>query len=283
MKQFDEIDDDEIREICSKPNTPEAKHPVIGFLIAFIVLALLVLGCFLAISKHTETHKQTELIQADNNYYETISNESPTTIKSEVFTYDTVCNNITLKFIIPVNLRPLLFVGKIDSEDPQIIVATRAADIREDNGEIVGACVVDGNILSYGIAKSGYCAIINDSISLGNAKNTSLFDESVECNGHFFRQYALVDNGKTVWNRSKFKSNRIALCQTDKGMALVITNDAVTFNYFAETLLKVGCQNAIALNGGKAYGWYVNDNGDRIFHGKQYNSDFTTYIVWVKK
>ena len=75
------------------------------------------------------------------------------------------------------------------------MLVAQAADVRRDNRQIVGAYVINGEMLSRGKAKSGFCAIIGDEVMIGVAQTTPLLERATEENGFFFRQYPLVYEG----------------------------------------------------------------------------------------
>ncbi len=281
-KQLNDIKDDEIREIYSE-GTSKSKFPFVGIALAIAAIAILIVGGYLFFHKDTEDKLQEDAIIEESTIIENNASTPKECGKGEIIAYDTVCNNIPLQVIVPINLQPRLIIGDISPENDSIKLATRAADIREDNGEVVSACVIDGEVISLGIAKKGFCAIINNTIMIGCDEATSLFDESIECKGYFFRQYALIDNGEPISNRSKFKSNRIALCQIDNQTAIIKTSESVSLNTFADALVAFGCKNAISLNGGNAYGWYTDKNGTHNIYGNKFNSDHVTYIAWFEK
>lgn len=107
---------------------------------------------------------------------------------------DTVINDIEMRLYIPHKVSLSLHLGAIDRNDPGIIFTAQAADIRADNGGIVGAFVLKGEPKAWGLSKKGYCAIINDTVTVGVADNSPLFEEATEKGGYFFRQFPLVDN-----------------------------------------------------------------------------------------
>lgn len=178
-----------------------------------------------------------------------------------------------------------LHVGRLDKRDTSIIFAAQAADIRRDNRKIVGAFVLKGEPLAWGLSKKGYCAIINDKITIGIADNSPLFEQATETDGYFFRQYPLVDNGKLVENEPKNKSVRRALCDRNGEVMMVESLSNESFHDFAQALVDLGITNAIYLVGSSAYGWAVNDNGDRIEFGIE-NLRLpknASYIVWRRR
>lgn len=182
---------------------------------------------------------------------------------------DTTINDIPMTLYIPHQMRYSLFVGAIDRNDPTILFAAQAADVRADNGGIVGAFVLEGEPLAWGGSKTGYCAIIPDTVtgiqtvSVGAAENSPLFEEATEKKGYFFRQFALVDNGQLVENEIKGKSVRRAIC--DRGgeifIAGTLTNES--FHDFSQALIDLGVDNAIYLVGSNSYGWATDAEGQR--------------------
>ena len=124
---------------------------------------------------------------------------------------DTLVDDIHLQIYTPYNATPELHVGQLSSKDTDIVLATMAADYRRDNGKIVGAFVLAGEPLSWGLSKKGYCAIIDGRVTLGMAENSPLFEQATEQGGYFFRQYPSVVNGVAVDNKPENASFRRAL------------------------------------------------------------------------
>ena len=176
---------------------------------------------------------------------------------------DTTINDILMRIYIPHQMRFSLSVGEIDRNDPSILFATQAADVRADNGGIVGAFVLKGEPLSWGGSKKGFCAIINDTVSVGVAENSPLFEEATEKEGYFFRQFPLVDNGQLVENDLKGKNLRRALCDRNGEIFVVETLSTESLHDFAQALTDLGVDHAIYLLGGIAYGWATDAEGHR--------------------
>ena len=169
------------------------------------------------------------------------------------------------------------------------MLAFQAADVRADNNDILGAFVLKGELLARGIAKKGFCAIINESIQLGMAESTPLFEEAINKEGYFFRQYPLVVNGKMVENKPKGKALRHALCELDGKVVVVSSRDKESFHDFAQTLEDLGVQNAIYLVGSDAYGFcrvHTESTSEaaapevwgKISEGKAFEN--VNYVVW---
>ena len=129
---------------------------------------------------------------------------------------DTLIDTLHLRIFTPYNATPELHVGRLDTADTDIILASMAADLRRDNGRIVGAFVHAGEPLSWGLSKRGYCAIFDGQITIGVAENSPLFEQATEQGGYFFRQYPAVDKGVMVENNPENASFRRALCGKDR-------------------------------------------------------------------
>lgn len=194
---------------------------------------------------------------------------------------DTI-NDIPIDIYIPHNAVPELIIGVPDLHDKSIILTTQAADIRADNGKIVGAFVKKGEPLSWGLSKKGYCGIIDGKVTVGVSENSPLFEEATEKGGHFFRQYPLVDNGVLVENEPKGKSIRKALCDRNGEIMVIMTQTPESFHDFAQALVDMKVDNAIYLVGASSFG-YFRDRYDHLAiicnkYGRGYR--YENFIVW---
>ena len=195
---------------------------------------------------------------------------------------DTVVGNVPLVILTPRDATPKLHIGIDVLQTPDVVMAMQAADIRSDNGGIVGAYVVDGNLVSKGQAKSGFCAIIDGNITIGVADATPLLERAIEANGYFFRQYPLVVGNQLVENKPKGRSLRKALAEWNGTTVVVMSRNRLTFHDFAQTLVDMGVANAIYLVGSESFGFAVDSEGNRTEYGKEAPSPkaSTNYIIW---
>lgn len=196
---------------------------------------------------------------------------------------DTLVDGVHLKILTPYNSVPELYVGNPDTSDNDIVFATLAADVRSDNGKIVGAFVYAGEPLSWGGGRKwGFCAIIDENITFGVAENSPLFEQATEMEGYFFRQYPAVQNGVAMKNNPKNASFRRALCMLNGKVCIVASFDRVQMNDFSEILVKLGVQNAIFLVGTAADGWYRPEDGSFHRLGEKYikGNNNINYIVF---
>lgn len=209
-------------------------------------------------------------------------NNMDASLPSYIDVSETAIDSVELKILTPYNAIPELHLGRIDTSDTEILFAALAADIRRDNGKIVGAFVLEGEPHSWGLSKRGYCAIFDDEITLGVADNSPLFEQATELGGSFFRQYPAVDNGKMVANNPKNQSFRRAICALDGKVCIIVSTNRVLMNDFSAALVKLGVRNAIFLVGSTEDGWYRTEDGRIIRLGKKYakNNQNINYLVF---
>ena len=268
MKEMNEIRDDEIRVIGEeKPSKPQ------GWKWLLLLLAVIVIG--IVIWKLWPSEPEPPVVDSEQGVFEPSNEvvEQPAVklplAKAEetghafIEMADTIINDIPIRLYIPHQVIMSLYIGAIDRNDLGIIFTTQAADIRADNGGIVGAFVLKGEPKAWGLSKKGYCAIIDDTVTVGVADNSTLFEEATEKGGYFFRQFPLVDNGQLVENELKGKSVRRALCDRNGEIFTVETLSIESFHDFAQALVDFGVDNAIYLVGANAYGWATDVDGQR--------------------
>lgn len=284
--RYGEIKDDEIRIISSGDVKADKKKSSLLPIILWIVASLLlitVLGIMFFSSEEIEDERlneeKTELSIKTSN-----SVENTEDVKTLAFTIktDTIVDGIGLSVLTPNNATPVLEIGNECTNDTTIILMAQAADVRGDNGGIVGSFVVNGELVSKGEAKAGFCSIVNGKLTVGVADATPMFEQALMSNGYFFRQYPLVVGGQIVENKPKGKSIRKALVESDGKISVVVSRERLTFHDFSQALADVGVSNAIYLVGGDAYGRYVDAEGTSFTFGHEWdkNIDNVNYIVW---
>lgn len=197
---------------------------------------------------------------------------------------DTVINDVHLSIYIPHNAKPELTLGVPDRKDKNIILAAQAADIRKDNRKILGAFVLKGEPLAWGLSKKGFCAIIEDKVTVGVSENSPLFEEATEKEGYFFRQFPLVDNGALVESDQKNKTMRKALCSRAGQIFMAVSETDESMHDFAQALVDLDVENAIYLVGShSSFGWFINVDGEKTLfaldvHRGTYRNE--NYIIW---
>ena len=305
---FDSFSDRRLPTALPVPVKAQRRHVGLVWIIAGAVV-LLVLA-FISLLGYVDRKAQLKEVglfeggEAENVYHEyksgarignaalekkaeeplTLGDYSDTSGLAYTETVRKIINDIPLTVYIPHNAVPELCLTAPDYRDGSIILAAQAADIRRDNKKIVGAFVLKGAPLAWGLSKKGYCSIIDGKLTVGVADNSPLFEEATEKEGYFFRQYPLVDNGRLVENEPKNKSLRKALCERAGEIFVVRSETPESFHDFAQALVDLGVNNAIYLVGSTSYGfWYDRDGAVTEFSDLR-NSGYRyeSYILWRK-
>lgn len=286
MKHFDDIKDNEIRIISGQRESAKPFFRRWWFWLIVVFVVSLLIACILLLHKQRNFKEDivTEQVSESVMMAPTVMQTEPAT----VIVCDTMINDVVLQVYIPINAVPELCLGIPNAEDSSIVLALQAADIRADNRKIVGAFVLKGEPLAWGLSKKGYCAIIDGKTQIGMAENSPLFEEATEKQGYFFRQYPLVNKGVMVENKPKGKAMRRALCQLNGQVAVVSTIDRESLHDFAQALVDLGVYQAIYLTGGSAYGFCRCEDGSIDWWGeplwkedKRIPSSIN-FIVWKK-
>lgn len=272
MKENYDIGDNEVRIVGGedgKGRKPRLLRTIIAVAACVAMAAIIViLAIVLLQDKAPEpTDNGTTNVQSTGNNAPTDSVwfcNTDNSLSSEIAVSDTLIDSINLRILTPYNVSPELYVGQIDTTDRTILFASQAADLARERGKIVGAFVCAGEPLSWGLSKKGYCAIFGDSITVGMAENSPLFEQATEVGGHFFRQYPAVSNGKMVENNPQNRSFRRALCTLDGKTCVIFTSDRVLMNDFSTALAKLGVKDGIFLVGSTAHGWYRSPDNDSV-------------------
>lgn len=289
MGRYKDIRDDEIR-IISASQEKNGFRLWVWVCLATSGVAIILALLFLLNNQKPDT--ETESIQVvfepvkepipESDYAtEWLGNYTDTVKTYTEHLRDTI-NDIPLDIYIPHNAVPELVLGVPDLHDKSIVFTTQAADIRADNGKIVGAFVLKGKPLSWGLSKKGYCGIIDDKITVGVADNSPLFEEATEKGGFFFRQYPLVDKGVLVENEPKGKSIRKALCDRNGEIMVIMSTTPESFHDFAQALIDMKVDNAIYLVGGISFGYFRDfyDQLSIIYNKHRYGYKYENFIVW---
>lgn len=300
MKELKEIRDDQIRII----GEGESKNhwPRRIWIITLSVLGVVAIGVVMLLAIRHKEEAVVELKQPEPALFDPVRVPEPVEPQQWIgrrvdslatgFTEirDTLINDIPIRIYIPHNAEMSLHIGRMDKADTSVVYVAQAADVRADNGGIVGAFVLNGEPKAWGLSKKGFCASIRGKVIVGVADNTSLFEEATECGGYFFRQYPLVKDGQVIDNEPKGKSVRRAICDRLGEIFMVETGTAESFHDFAQALADMGVNQAVYLVGSSAYGWAVDENGtthefgdENYYTGRRKLPKNTSYIVWRKR
>lgn len=304
IRKTNDIKDDGIRFIgLDEKYKNKKRKPYVGII---IVSGLLVLGILSGILFYIHVKQKNE---QEIPFFESL--ESPIQIESKIQPVklrklgqevnpdikgfceiiDSIeINDIPLRIFIPHNADMSLHIGRMNLQDTTVIYAAQAADIRADNGKIVGAFVLNGEPKAWGLSKKGFCASIDGKVTVGVAENSPLFEEATDNGGYFFRQYPLVQDGAVVDNEPKNKSIRRAICDRQGEIFMIESLSRESFHDFAQALVDLGVDQAIYLVGGDAYGWAFDEHGERhefgddgYYTGRRLIPTNISYIVWRRQ
>lgn len=279
----DDIDNDEIRIISSEDRALAPKSNRIVPKIFWILLSVILAGVVIVLLLPGEKADDETFREASESSSATkpLTSETPPGAKACVVRTDTTAGGVALSILTPVNATPTLEIGNGVLNDTSVVLIAQAADIREDNGMIVGAYIVKGELVSKGESKAGFCSIINGDVTIGVADATPMFEQALMNDGYFFRQYPLVVGGQVVENKPKGASMRKALAEINGKISVIVSRDRATFHDFSQALIEIGATNAIYLVGGSAYVGYEDTDGKLFTFGSIWNNvNNVNYIVW---
>ncbi len=292
-----EINDDEIRIIKSNFNIrpqengdndgPQGNGDKGNWLWLIIAVALILAASVVGVVRSwiEDCDMEESLPEAPAPHAQASKTQPQVTYSGKAFAVarDTVAGDVKLSIITPVNAVPTLEIGNGVLSDTTVVLASQAADVRSDNGKIVGAYIINGKLLGKGEAKGGFCSIIRGEVTIGAATATSMFEQALIDDGCFFRQYPLVAGGQLVENKPKGSSIRKALADIGGKTSIIVSHDRLTFNEFSQALVDIGVNNAVYLVGGGSYTLYMDADGKRHFfkHDRGYlREESVNYIVW---
>ena len=194
-----------------------------------------------------------------------------------------VVNDVWLYVFRILDMHAELSLDISEYADSTECLIVQAADIRKDNGKFVGDFVLNGEKLSSGKRKEGFCAIVDGRVTIGMSTDDEVMNHCMVNGGSFFRQYPLVVDGVMQPSNVKGKSIRRALAQNEDGLYIVMTEERESVHNFSEALVDMGMKNAISLVGGnKAYMYWMQD--DECWESDELEKvDNRNFIVFRRK
>lgn len=161
-------------------------------------------------------------------------------------------------------------------DDTDVYLYSRCCDQTSydpESNRYLGSLVQNGKELQSDNSRLGYCAMANDNIVIGIARDEKVKDYCIEHKGSFFRQFILVSDGVLP---GRFylhgKVERRALARMGKKLFYVESKGKETMWDFADALREYGFIDAIYITGGTDYCFYrtadgtVHDIGDKHKH-----------------
>lgn len=289
--KHNEIEEDEIRVISSEGGADEQRRrrPLLPAILTGVLIVLTVLAVIFLMPSDADDEAETgwqELPRQEEIIPSAIVRAEPpkAVIAEKAFTrvVDTLVNGRELLILFPENAKPSLHIGDVKNIDSCAVLALQAADVRRDNGQIAGTYVLNGELISKGEAKAGFCSIVNGELTIGVADATPMFEQALSAGGSFFRQYPLVVGGQIVENKPKGKAVRKALAEIDGKICVVISKNRLTFHDFSQLLTDAGVRNAIYLVGGDSAGFYVTGDKEKFNLSRTSDKAYenVNFIVW---
>lgn len=200
-----------------------------------------------------------------------------------VMTSDSILG-VALNFYELRGLKAEISLQEPDTTDTSVFLYSRCAD-HGKNGEYLGSLVMNGKSLQSNTSRLGYCAMANDNVVIGVARNEDVKDYVQENGGSFFRQFILVSNGVLP---SRFhlhgKVERRGLGRIGEKLYYIETRHAETMWDFADALREYGFVDAIYITGGSDYSFYRTADGTRHDIGLAENYPHTKWqgvIPWL--
>ena len=176
-----------------------------------------------------------------------------------------------------------------DSTDTEVYLYSRRCDFTSydpHENRYLGSLVVNGKELATNISRLGYCAMANNNVMIGVARDEKVKDYCIENRGSFFRQFILVSNGVLP---SRFylhgKVERRAIGRIGNKLYYIESHNKEELWAFADALREYGFIDAIHITGGTDYCYYrsadgrLHDIGDANQKGKKHKGQGT--IPWL--
>lgn len=172
---------------------------------------------------------------------------------------------VALNFYEIKGLRAEIAFTEPDTTDTDVFLYSRCADQTSydpKTNHYLGSLVVKGQEVESDVSRLGYCAMANDNIVIGIARNEDVKDYVQEQGGSFFRQFILVSNGVLP---PRFhlhgKVERRGLGRIGEKLYYIETRHKETMWDFADALREYGFIDAIYITGGTDYCFYRTADG----------------------
>jgi len=268
----DNMLDNEIR-ILGTPDTAQdssshPRQPRRWWLWLLLLIAVAVCGV-----AYTKCSDDTKEGRADEEgiaeVEKTIKEDAKENELPRIICSDTVVNDVPMQLYTPRGCRLEVIVGPLPRDDNRVMLAVQAADVRGDIGQPAGDFVLNGEVLSKGHSKYGFCSIINNEVTLGKGRETPLLEKAIKEKGYFFRQYSIVSNGMVIDVPPKGKAYRKALCMCEGRLMIAKTRNEESFHDFSEALADIGITEALSLVCSSSAMMWRADNDSLIIENEQ--------------
>lgn len=214
-------------------------------------------------------------------------------IPEVVMTSDSILG-VALNFYEIKGLRAEISFEEPDSSDTDVFLYSRCADQTSydpKTNHYLGSLVIKGNEVESDVSRLGYCAMANDNIVIGIARNEEVKDYVKEQGGSFFRQFILVSNGVLPYRfHLHGKVERRGLGRIGDKLYYIETRHKETMWDFADALREYGFIDAIYITGGTDYCFYRTADGishkigdDTKYEDKHKGEGIVPWLVFKKR
>ena len=201
---------------------------------------------------------------------------------------------VALNFYEIKGLKAEIAFTEPDTTDTDVFLYSRCCDQTSydlKTNHYLGSLVVNGKEIEADVSRLGYCAMTNDNIVIGIARNEDVKDYVLEQGGSFFRQFILVSDGVLP---SRFhlhgKVERRGLGRIGDKLFYIETRHKETMWDFADALREYGFIDAIYITGGTDYCFYRTADGiahkigdDTKYEDKHKGEGLVPWLVFKKR
>lgn len=210
-----------------------------------------------------------------------------------VMTSDSILG-VALNFYEIKGLKAEIAFTEPDSTDTDVFLYSRCADQTSydpKTNHYLGSLVSNGKEIESDASRLGYCAMANDNIVIGIARNEEVKDYVIEQGGSFFRQFILVSNGVLPQHFNLHgKVERRGLGRIGDKLYYIETCHKETMWDFADALREYGFIDAIYITGGTDYCFYRTADGaahkigdDTKYKGNHKGEGLIPWLVFKKR
>ncbi len=249
---------------------------ILWWFVSLVVLLLTALAVIWGVTNANRRNAILNKVVADVTPLSILSSQ-----ESGLYTFDTEMNDISISTLHLVNMRTQLTQSVPEYEDSTMLLSVIATRKRAVGSDLV----IDGKQISRGKPMSGFCAIVNGNVAIGESKDDDVMNYCIEHGGSFFRQNMLVRNGEVLEVALKGKAPRCALARQGNDMYVVYTLDEESVHDFAEAMVDIGVLDALLLDENLTT-IYFRSEWDDIFCGpdaKSSSKDIINYLMFKKR
>lgn len=278
---FDHDFDEEVDVFDGYPSSMKKKRRCRTLILAAIIVVAIIVPFvwnFLKPNEVEEDFKTTDIEVSAISESQSVAGAA----KAYTSRQDVTVGDVMLTILTPKNAIPSLVIGDEITQDSSVVLIAQAADVRADNGGIVGSFVVKGQLMGRGESKAGFCSIINNEITLGVAESSPMFEQAMTSDGYFFRQFPLVVSNQVIENGREGESIRRALAEINGSFSVITSKNRVSIDDFSRALVEIGVRNAIYLVGGHSLCNFRDADNHFYTNGKKWDPiiENANYIVW---